>query len=84
MSHHLVNGTMTMKLPGLRKWILCVLSHGAVMSTGLLETTTAKLAEVSGFSPSSVRTQLRRLERDGFIEVERRAKAELIIKVKAF
>ncbi|MFM0306250.1 hypothetical protein P0D71_00450 [Paraburkholderia sp. RL17-383-BIF-A] len=84
MSHHLINGTMAKKMPGLRKWILCVLSHGAVMSTGVIETTTAKLVEVSGFSSSSVRTQLRHLERDGLIQIERRAKAELIITVKAF
>lgn len=84
MSHHLVNIAMGISLPGTPKWILCVISHRATMSTGKVETTAAELAEACGFSPSCIRDQLKRLERVGLVEVERLAKAVLIITVRTF
>jgi DNA-binding IscR family transcriptional regulator len=84
VSHHLVNIAMGISLPGTPKWILCVLSHLATMSTGKVETTTADLALACGFSQSCVRDQLKRLERAGLIEAERLAKGALIIKVRTF
>jgi DNA-binding MarR family transcriptional regulator len=84
VSHHLVNIAMGISLPGTPKWILCVISHGAAMSTGIAKTTAADLAQACGFSQSCVRDQLKRLERAGLIEVERMAAGLLIIKVRTF
>jgi hypothetical protein len=70
MSHHLVNGTMRLKMPGLglRKWVLCVLSHQAVQSTGEVSLTMADLAEICDLSVSCVRDHVKHLHHAGMIE----------------
>lgn len=68
MSHHLVNRTMDVKIPGLRKWVLCVLAHKALMSSGEVEITMADLAEICCLSTSCVRDHVKHLHHGGQID----------------
>ncbi|MBB5444626.1 MULTISPECIES: winged helix-turn-helix domain-containing protein [unclassified Paraburkholderia] len=68
MSHHLVNKAMEVKIPGVRKWVLCVLAHQAVMSSGEAKITMAELAEICCLSTSCVRDHVKNLHRAGQID----------------
>ncbi|SOE85660.1 Iron dependent repressor, N-terminal DNA binding domain [Burkholderia sp. YR290] len=82
MSHHLVNGVMDVSLPGIPKWVFCVVAHRAAVSTGEVLISTADLASVCGLSPSCVRDQLKRLARAGLVETKSPARSMHLIRVK--
>jgi response regulator of citrate/malate metabolism len=82
VSHHVLNGTMDVRLPGTAKWVLCVVAHCAVQSTRTAEITAAELARICGLSRSCVREQLTSLTDGGWISVERLPKAVLRIRVQ--
>lgn len=82
MSHHLVNGVMDVSLPGIPKWVFCVVAHRAALSTGEVLISTTELASICGLSPSCVRDQLKRLVRAGLIDKKSPARSMNLIRVK--
>lgn len=81
MSHHLVNATMRQKMPrlGLRKWVLCVLSHQALLSNGEASLTMAELSEICELSTSCVREHVKGLCHAGLIEAAPRRNSSIYL-----
>jgi DNA-binding IscR family transcriptional regulator len=73
MSFHLVNVAWEKDLPHAPKIVLLALAHFAHQSTGECFPSIRLLSARCGLSASSVRSQIRALEKAGIVETERQA-----------